>query len=356
MTTTPIEVRLLRDNEKELANAFFNRIYKSTRSTRDFLWEFFSAPAGKAIYVVAVENSDATNVKIVGIQCAIPIELVSSKGEIVLTAKSEDTLVDPSYRGQKIFERMYELLFSECKKAGIESIWGFTPAEKAFVRIGFSIPFKSKQALAVFDVNKAYTYLSGLNKENKTKDKLKIFGLCIMSWMRAKASSRRGGRRYQLTTSDFASLNDHFQSFYRATSMYNLNLSVPFVKWRIQDNPNKNLYEHYTVSYEGSVVASVVVNYRSEVSYIEQILVKDDAHFKPALALVVNRMRSEKAGLIRILCFENNAALSTQYAHLPATGFTTLDRGNTFVWKELGDGKASPSGLFLSRLYTQGNV
>src|SRR6478609_6485041 len=114
----PITIRLLQDHEVELANIFFNKVYQTNRPIENFKWEFLNGPFGKAIYTIAVDDSTTTHTKIVGIQCAIPIELISSKGKIVLTAKSEDTLVDPSYRGQKIFERMYELLFEECKKAG----------------------------------------------------------------------------------------------------------------------------------------------------------------------------------------------------------------------------------------------
>ena len=57
---------------------------------------------------MAIDNSGSENNKIVGIQCAIPLEFTDVKGNVQLSAKSEDTLVDPAYRGQKIFERMYD--------------------------------------------------------------------------------------------------------------------------------------------------------------------------------------------------------------------------------------------------------
>ena len=106
-----VSVRLLRQGEERLANDMFNRIYHSDRSIEDFEWEFIKGPFGKSIYVVAVE-SDGDLIKIIGIQCAIPMELVRN-GEVLLTAKSEDTLIDPSFRGMRIFEKMFDLLFED---------------------------------------------------------------------------------------------------------------------------------------------------------------------------------------------------------------------------------------------------
>ena len=172
-----IQIRLLLENEIDLANDFFNAIYKTNRSIENFRWEFLDGPNGSAIYIIAIDANASQINKVVGIQCAIPIELANVKGQTVLTAKSEDTLVDPAYRGQKIFERMYDLLFEECKKAGIKYIWGFTPAKKAFERIGFEIPYQAQQGLMVLNPVGAYSYLSTLNPDNKVKDKIKIAGL-----------------------------------------------------------------------------------------------------------------------------------------------------------------------------------
>lgn len=87
-------VALLDDSDIEQVNVFYNKFNKTNRSISDFIWEFKQAPAGKAIYVIA---KDADSNRIVGTQCAIPIYLYTHAGEVVLSAKSEDTLVDPEY-------------------------------------------------------------------------------------------------------------------------------------------------------------------------------------------------------------------------------------------------------------------
>src|SRR4051812_17922909 len=118
MENGAITYRLANANDIDPINALYNRVYGRNRTKEEFNWEFNSAPAGKAIYVIALDNE-----KVIGTQCAIPYFLVNGKGDEILSAKSEDTLVDPDYRGGNIFEKMYGLLTEESKKAGIQLIW-----------------------------------------------------------------------------------------------------------------------------------------------------------------------------------------------------------------------------------------
>lgn len=347
-----ISIRLLQPQEAELANNFFNTIYGTARSHENFRWEFLEGPCGKAIYVVAVDDAVTANTKIVGIQCAIPLELISTKGQIVLTAKSEDTLVDPSYRGQKVFERMYDLLFKECEKAGIKYIWGFTPAQKAFERIGFEIPFSAQQTLLVLKPFQAYTYLKSLNKENKAIDKFKIFGLCLLSWI--KQFKTFFGKNAALTNTSLEGKNDLFQKFYGDTPLFTLNETPAYVNWRIKKNPFHNKYESYQSANHD---VDVILNFRGNIGYIEQILSKNDGAIKQLIPAMIRKFRSEKTGLVRTLSFSSNSTLTSQIDSLSAAGFTYLKRGNYFVWKSLTQERLiEPHQLFITRLFAQGNL
>ena len=83
-----VEISLLQESEIDEVIAFYNNIYKTDRTREKFIWEFLEAPAGKAIYVIA---RDLEHNNIVGTQCAIPIELLTDDGAVVLSAKSEAT-------------------------------------------------------------------------------------------------------------------------------------------------------------------------------------------------------------------------------------------------------------------------
>lgn len=347
-----IIIRLLSDSEKDLANNFFNGIYKTNRLLKDFEWEFFNAPAGKAIYVIAVDESITSHTKIVGIQCAIPIELISSGGTKVLTAKSEDTLVDPAFRGQKIFERMYELLFEECRKAGIKYIWGFTPANKAFERLGFGIPFKTEQALLVFRPLAAYSYLKNLNPRNSLTDKIKIFGLTILSWL-------TGLKRFFVSSATIPETpieakSDLFGHAYSGQQYFTIHETDAYLSWRLKNNPFQNSYKNFQSS---NATFDALLNFREDVAYIERTIYKPGMPVKPYLKSLIKIFQKHQVSLVRAFCFSSNKVLEEQGEELTRVGFTYLKRGSYFVWKSLDDtNEINASKLIINRLFTQGNL
>jgi hypothetical protein len=61
--------------------------------------------------------------------------------------------------------------------------------------------------------------------------------------------------------------------------------------------------------------------------------------------------------LIRFLAFDSNPINKKEIQSLNEIGFVKLNRGNWFVWKCLDkDFNINPSSIFLSRLFTQGNI
>ena len=87
------------------------------------MWQIFRATLkGRVVpFVLAKVNGH-----VVGTQALIPIALIDAE-EDFWTAKLEETLVDPAYRGSRVFIQMYEKLFRYEEEHGLVSIWGFTP-------------------------------------------------------------------------------------------------------------------------------------------------------------------------------------------------------------------------------------
>jgi GNAT superfamily N-acetyltransferase len=352
-----IVIRRLQENQVHLANEFFNRIYGTDRSVEHFRWEFLRGPNGPALYVAAFDDSNSNEQKVVGIQCVIPIQFQNVHGDVIMTGKSEDTLVDPQYRGQKIFERMYELLFEECKKAGIKYIWGFTPARKAFDRITFEVPFQAQQALLVFKPYKAYRYLSSLNPGNKSFDKLKIAGLTALSALQLLFTRVRPTQNLVVKATHVGDKQQVFRELWGSPSLYFLRMDASYVKWRILENPCNNAYSNYQFFSGDTLVADVIVNLRGTLGYIEQIIFKEQLSEKlkqEVVQHVINIMRPQ-ADLIRVLCFDANEELKSQMAAFKAAGFVVLNRGAHFVWKATDEAILDPGNVFLTRLFTQGN-
>ncbi len=132
-------------------NEFHNRIHLDHRSMTQWRWEFVGNTYGVSpIPFICAKDGD----RVVGTQAFIPIRMIDRDG-VYWTAKSEETLVDPEYRGQQVFEKMYDLLFRYAEVHQFAFIWGFTPAVKAFTRLQFATPSETRQLFLPFSSQSA---------------------------------------------------------------------------------------------------------------------------------------------------------------------------------------------------------
>jgi GNAT superfamily N-acetyltransferase len=358
-----IEVRFLKEGEEAAVNELFNLTYHHRRSMENFMWEFFNGPFGKAIYVVAYDNEKK---KIVGTQSAIPIEFISGDGEKILTAKSEDTLLDPAYRGKGLFDKMYNLLFKACADAGIKYIWGFTYAKKPFLKVGFEIPFETVQGVYTMNPERSYRYLSNLNPANKFSEKLKIFGLSWISFLKSVLSRTPGKINEAAEVKE--DLNFERDLFIKNAisgtneKYWTINFSPSYIKWRLRNNPYKNHYQLLTAVKGNREVADIIINTRGEgYAYLEQLIFDNELIFsfkKQLILKLLGQLRSKNVFLVRFWGFLQNDINAQEVDLLKKCGFIFVRKGTAFVWKNLEEVKGSqvkPSNLLLSRLFTQGN-
>jgi hypothetical protein len=357
-------IRLLEETDIEKVNDFHNRFYLDDRDRDKFKWEFIDAPAGKAIYVVAL---DANRDRIVGTQCSIPIHLRLFNGEVILSAKSEDTLVDPEYRGMQIFEKMYDLLFKECNDHKIKYIWGFTSALKPFQKIGFQTPYTHSQSLLVLDVFPAYRYLASLNKKNSIIDKLKILMLASLSrlkWCFSFASKLRD-IQVKIHNDNVISENLNDLAEYKDvkhSKCFIINQDQDYIKWRINTNPYHKKIFALDFLQGNKRIANIIFNYHKDGTwYLIQALfdetiskdLKKNIFHKSIKTLIKN----ESPSLIRAWNFNQNEINLEEIEAFRRAGLIYLSRGIYFVWKDLeGNGKLNPSDFVLSRMASQGVI
>lgn len=355
-----VKYRLATEKDYQNINDFHNRIYKSNRTIEEFYWEFHNCPFGNSIYVVA-EDSD----KIIGTNCVIPIDLISSENKIIRSGKSEDTLVDPLYRGKKIFYHIYQFLFKECEKRGIKVIWGFTSAKKPFKNLGFSIPFDHQQSLAVNDIWNSYKYLSGLNKNNKVKDKIKILGLSFFSKIKliwnspSKVLDQYHIRENQKIIEEVDKLI--YSNLNVLNSSFAIHQNSAFQTWRIYQNPN--YYKTHTFGFydaNDNLKSLIVLNsHQNKVAYVCQSSFHpelNDTATEAMIRYITRKMFDQGIYLIRNWQFDNNILNSQEIKRYVNANHTHLKRGISFVWKELDNIDITPSMFFLSRISTQGVI
>ncbi|HKR03773.1 MAG TPA: GNAT family N-acetyltransferase [Bacteroidia bacterium] len=360
-----IEIRLLKKGEEEEVNRLYNLLNKHQRSESVFEWEFNACPYGEALYVIAY---DTTQNKIVGTQAAIPIELISSSGEKMMTAKSEDTLLDPAYRGKGLFDQMYQLLFKVCKEKKIKYIWGFTYAKKPFLKVGFEIPFDAMSGVFAINIFQSYKYLSGLNPQNKFLDKFKIFGLSVMSYLN---TIKQGFAGTQLSEKLSCRLNFEFdrneflqQALHnQEKKMWTISLADEYIDWRYKKNPYPNNYSFISGLKDQNVISEAIINSRNDgYAYIEQIFFSSESDPGAKKAIIneaIKNIRLKKSFLIRFWGFRNNKLNSEQIDFLKKCGFIFVKKGTSFVWKRLTDDKSElilPEQLLMSRSFAQGDI
>ncbi|HZY78059.1 MAG TPA: GNAT family N-acetyltransferase [Cyclobacteriaceae bacterium] len=347
-----IIIRLLKEEDIPQINALYKKAYGLNRSDDKFRWEFQQGPVGPAIYVVAVDPG--TN-KVVGTQCAIPLYVTNSSGQRILTAKSEDTLVDSDYRGRSIFENMYALLFDECRKAGIVAIWGFTYAIKPFRKLGFDIPFQCNFGLIAFNARGAFRYFNSLKEKRSFVEKSKIAGLVTAS--RLKFLVNTGSRStdgYKISNDVQDTLEDLTPS---SRDVFYLVHDSKFLGWRLRTNPYPNAHLYYSLVEANRSVATIVCTHTNEVSYIMHMgfarNLSQETRERFINAVVFDLSR--KTNVLRFWGFVHNKAGLEEIELLKQAGFIFTNQGISFVWKKLDEGTSLDAKNFvLSRTASQG--
>lgn len=359
-----ISISLLEETDIPGITEFYNAVHHRGRTVDRFRWEFLNNPRMPAIYVVA---KDIVNGRIVGTQSAIPIHLIDSENKVTLTAKSEDTLVDKNYRGMDIFNRMYDLLFAECRKKGIRIIWGFTTAQKPFSKLGFSMPYAISQCTMVFDPVVSFHYLNEKNPGKGLWPATKNLALCVLS--KAKSYLRHLQRHYHdfelavlkpETPFNNEELAQHILSKHK--NSFIIQQDIAYLGWRINNNPYHREFFGIALSKGGQPVANILFNHHLDgVWYLIQDIYAPDLSIgekKWILNEAVKKLRSlNRVTLIRTWDFMHHQVNLDYIEVKKRMGFVHVKKGSLFVWKELIAGSGlSPENFILSRIASEGTI
>lgn len=128
-----MQIKLLNQNNKKAVIEFTNHYSNKKRTQSEWNWEFESFNISPQVFSIGEQNGE-----IIGTQAALPIPL-RRNNQTVVSAKSEETLVRPDFRGNNVFALMYDQVFKNANHDGIQLIWGFTGAKKPFSKIGFQV-------------------------------------------------------------------------------------------------------------------------------------------------------------------------------------------------------------------------
>jgi hypothetical protein len=302
------------------------------------------------------------------------------------TAKSEETLLNPAYRGQQIFEKMYDLLKESAVGSGIRNIGGFTPATKAFTRIGFESPGKTEQLFFPF-TGRAVPIL--LNKQPKAKDRPGFnpfqgtlykfagaaagvvsstkFAFTSVAERTLIAHDNTHGLRVQLLTSAPEEAGDLCKQFVRQWGGCTIFRDTAYLQWRLFDNPHLKALV-YGAYVKGQLCGWIAFALGDDgMGYLVDLIAVDEkmSQGKAAdmvIALLSTAVRDlRKMGALGVRGWHVNAhpfdTLVLQAAR--KLGFWHLKRGHDVVILHLpASGTESPQHRFedwyVTRIYTEG--
>lgn len=355
-----IEYILAKEEDYIDINNFYNRLHKSNRTIEQFKWEFHKGPVDKSIYIIAKDTIKNT---VIGSQAVILINLIDSKGNIILSGKSEDTLVDPEYRGKNIFKNMYEMLFNECTKNGVNYIWGFTTAKKPFAKMNFDIPWSHSQSLLVNQVLPSAKYLISLNQNNRLLDKLKIFGLSIKSKLnKIVINGKKEFEGYSISEEQAINVIDLVNKIikYSGSDSFAIYQDDEYQKWRFYENPNFKKVNSFVLKKDNKIFGAFISNANQQnVAYISQFIIDPNIPEKIKINFInycSRRLFNNGIILIRNWNFSHTKYNTMEVNDFKSSGYTYLNRGVPFVWKTQINKNLSASDFIMWRIASEGTV
>jgi len=348
-----LEIRLLLESDIEDVIAFYNSVYKTKRTTGYFKWLFLNGPFGSAIYVIAKDKK--TN-KIIGSQAAIPYQFANHAQHIIKTAKSEDTLIHPVYRGQKISTKMYDLLFQECKKKGIQLIWGFSTLDRPFLRAGFEIPLHIQQAYFSLSAKDTKAYFKKKKAPETFVDKVFLNALSQMTILKSRIAiaKKRTLKEFEIvleTSSHSENIQQAFNLLNEAD--YSIQQNMAFQVWRFHQHPNLKSSLSFFLKKAGQVYSKIQIDIKGKEASMSQFYYSESLKDKIIMAFlfeIIAILQEKKLVVMSSWCFDKNLSNQKQLSFLNKAGFLILNRGMNMVWKQLDPMlELSPDQILLSK-------
>ena len=367
-TKKNIQIKLASVKDAEKCNNFFNSIYNEGRLNSSWIWEFVNNKEKSSAELPYVYAEVEGQVK--GIQAYIEVPFISPAGTFK-SAKSEDTLVDPSLRGMGVFQKMYGALFERAAKDNVRLIWGFTPLEKAFEKVGFETVGHVGQLIKPLKPNFIVDLLNATQSSKRKKNKTLevIFGGLLLAYSRLKSWSK-------VTTSiELIKLNEAPEWGAELTKNFigewggnTILRSANYLDWRFFKNPLLES-DFWSINVENQIAGFVVTSQRDGVFYIVDFILSsvEDSSLRVPVNKIVDSVLADLAdkasasGASGLRTWHGSdhpfSMLLKKRAH--RSGWVYLNKGNAIiVWKcpdfKKNDSTDKAENYYITRAFTEG--
>jgi len=243
------KIRHIKETDIDNVLALHNQIYCDNRRQDHWLWEYKGNYPDFYVFMVIEDDG-----KIVGSQGMIPIYLQWKK-KVHLTGKSENSLLNPKYRGGTWFVDLYDSAIKACKQKGMSCIWGFTPVGKVWRhKLGFSVHDDAMyEAITVMNIKRALGFFT--NKKDSVHKKIFAFftvlGVYLYSiasrfFFRLRTRGSKNEFNLQHTLRSPNGITELFARLEKKTpGLIYINQNEKYLQWRLFNNPIGNYKTFY---------------------------------------------------------------------------------------------------------------
>ena len=306
--------------------------------------EYFSYLADQSVFFMAMDGEN-----IVGTQAFIPYEM-NVNGRVLLTGRSERTLVSPSYRGQDVFVNLMDHCVRRASEKGHMFFWGAaTAATKAFKRVGYLqitrhreyliAAVSGKQILSkVFSGERAGLLRPAhIIKTLRTRDRMQalyyaqlaVSPVSIIARLPASALGALGrakGLELVRVPKSEADIDDLYVRLRGQSKLMHLKHSAAFDKWMLHD-------ARWFFAYcRGELIAYICLDLSDAVTAkLVDFAAAEKRAFYALLEETRNVAQQEGRAFIYVVCNPNNFQQKALYPAFYAAGFVPSWRGGNSV-------------------------
>lgn len=364
-----MQIRNAIPSDEAICNRFYNEHYDRRRTAEQWRWEFVEpTKAGPLPFVVAVDEGE-----IVGTQAYIPVRFIDEAG-VFLTAKSEETLVSSKMRGKNVFGKMYDQLFQVARDNACMSIWGFTPADRAFRKLQFDIPAATGQLLLVL-APQSLAQVANAQGDGGSGGRrlgLRLAGLILSVWSKLAAfGSDALAADERLTDLQDAHLFDEQYSrrFIDAWGGTTILRDHEYMQWRIFDNPYRQanvvgiVRDNILVGHVALAVDEEGAGYLVDLIAAHPLGKQDDARIvRLLIAEAVQRLAHIGASCVRGWTLNDHPFDILVRRAALCRGFIVIRRGSWVVYqtrfqtRSRGTSHDDFGNWYVTRLFTEGTT
>jgi hypothetical protein len=263
----------------------------------------------------------------------------------------------PEYRGGDLMPRFYDYAMSICAQRGIQYVWGYTSAVKAWKRFGFQV--SDVMWTSILNLRTLGTLAGIAHSGDKPSQKWKQAIDAICGSLRRNLPGIRKSRFRVMgelvTQSDMDDLYRRLRA--RFPGIIHIQFSEAYYRWRIRDNPVVKYATYYAYEHDSGQLCSYIflALHRDRKTYVTDLTFATEEAGLAALSCALSH--AGRTQCERLVYFGNrhNPLGRSVFAFLERFGFVSHPNPQmSFVLKDLRSTQDNGSMKDIARWYMCG--